>query len=135
MKIGELAKLTDCSIQAIRYYEKEGLIASSARSEGNFRLYNQTAVQRLLFIKLCRKLDLSMFEIRQLLTLKSSPGAQCDQVNHMMDTHIQQVETRIQELVQLREHLKKLRRSCSSERTIEECGILQQLNSDQHQKR
>jgi DNA-binding transcriptional MerR regulator len=40
MKIGELAKLTGCSIQSIRYYEKEGLLNSILRSEGNFRLYN-----------------------------------------------------------------------------------------------
>ncbi|HAG95429.1 MAG TPA: MerR family transcriptional regulator, partial [Gammaproteobacteria bacterium] len=83
MKIGELAKLTDCSIQAIRYYEKEGLIASSARSGGNFRLYNQAAVQRLLFIKHCRSLNLPLCDIRQLLQLQDTPSAQCDQVNQM----------------------------------------------------
>lgn len=135
MKIGELAKKTDCSVQTIRYYEKEQLLCTTQRSDGNFRLYDEAAVEQLLFIKLCRNLDLSLSEIRQLLTLKRSPGAQCYQVNRMMDTHIQQVETRIQELVQMREHLKSLRRSCSSERTIEQCGILQTLTTNQHQKR
>ena len=50
-------------------------------------------------------------------------------VNRMMDAHIQQVEDRIAELTQLRRQLKALRRSCSSDRTVEQCGILQNLTT------
>tara|TARA_Y100000114_G_scaffold76807_1_gene70506 strand:+ start:1041 stop:1409 length:369 start_codon:yes stop_codon:yes gene_type:complete len=114
MKIGELSKVTGCSVQTIRHYEKEQLIASAERSEGNFRLYDEVAVEQLLFIKHCRSLDLSLPEIRQLLGLSRSPGAQCDDVNRMMDRHIEQVEARIQELTKLNEQLRMLRRSCSN---------------------
>jgi DNA-binding transcriptional MerR regulator len=85
----------------------------------------------LLFIKLCRGLDLSLSEIRQLLALKRSPGAQCDEVSRMMETHIQQVEARIRELTQLSEQLKALRSHCSNQRTVEQCGILQTLSTNQ----
>jgi Cd(II)/Pb(II)-responsive transcriptional regulator len=131
MKIGDLAKLTGCSVQAIRYYEKEQLLPSIQRSEGNFRLYNEASAEQLLFIKLCRGLDLSLSEIRQLLALKRSPGAQCDEVSRMMETHIQQVEARIRELTQLSEQLKALRSHCSNQRTVEQCGILQTLSTNQ----
>ena len=114
IKIGELSKVTGCSVQTIRHYEKEHLIASVERSEGNFRLYDEAAVEHLLFIKHCRSLDLSLPEIRQLLGLSRSPGAQCDDVNRMMDRHIEQVEARIQELTKLNEQLRMLRRSCSN---------------------
>ena len=50
MKIGELAKLTDCQVETIRYYEREGLLPEPARSEGNYRLYTQAHVERLTFI-------------------------------------------------------------------------------------
>lgn len=129
MKIGELAKLTDCSVQTIRYYEKEKLLSSIQRSEGNFRLYDKNAVKQLLFIKHCRSLDLSLSEIRQLITLSVSPDAQCEDVNHMMDAHIRQVEARIKELTQLQEQLKAIRHSCSSKRTVEQCGILNALSA------
>ena len=135
MKIGELASVTGCSIQTIRYYEKENLLHSTQRSAGNFRLYDKAAVDLLLFIRHCRSLDLSLAEIRQLLALNHSPGAQCDEVNQMMDAHIQQVEDRIVELTQLRRQLKALRHSCSSERTVEQCGILQNLTASQNPKR
>ena len=39
MKIGEVSEVTGFSVQTIRHYEKEHLIASAERSEGNFRLY------------------------------------------------------------------------------------------------
>ncbi|MCP5187677.1 MAG: Cd(II)/Pb(II)-responsive transcriptional regulator [Pseudomonadales bacterium] len=130
MKIGELAKLTGCSVQAIRYYEKEKLLPSTRRSEGNFRLYDEASAEQLLFIKLCRSLDLGLPEIRQLLALKRSPGAQCDEVNHMMEAHIQLVDARIRELTQLNEQLKALRGQCSNQRTVEQCGILQTLSSN-----
>jgi Cd(II)/Pb(II)-responsive transcriptional regulator len=131
IRIGELAKLTGCSVQAIRYYEKEKLLPSIQRSEGNFRLYDEASAEQLLFIKLCRGLDLSLSEIRQLLILKRSPSAQCDDVNRMMETHIQQVGARIRELTQLSEQLKALRGHCSNQRTVEQCGILQTLSSNQ----
>jgi Cd(II)/Pb(II)-responsive transcriptional regulator len=124
MKIGELAKLTDCSVQTIRYYEKEQLLKSPERSEGNFRLYNKS------FIKQCRTLDLTLSEIRQLLELQSSPSIQCNSVNNMIDSHIQQVEQRIKELNSLKEQLNYLSNTCSNNGTIEQCGILQKLTSD-----
>ena len=132
IKIGELAKLTGFSVQTIRYYEQEKLLPSIQRSEGNFRLYDESSAEQLLFIKLCRGLDLSLSEVRQLLALKRSPSAQCDEVNRMMEAHIQQVEVRIRELTQLHEQLKALRGHCSNRRTVEQCGILQTLSSNQN---
>ena len=91
--------------------------------------YDEAAVEQLLFIKQCRSLDLSLQEIRQLLALNRSPGAQCDDVNRMMDRHIEQVEARIQELTKLNEQLRMLRLSCSNRRTVEQCGILRNLSA------
>tara|TARA_R110002126_G_scaffold257192_4_gene400217 strand:- start:3066 stop:3479 length:414 start_codon:yes stop_codon:yes gene_type:complete len=128
IKIGELAKISDCSVQSIRHYEKEQLLSAKIRSDGNFRLYDQADIERLLFIKHCRSLDLSLAEIRQLLTLHHSPMSQCEDVNQMIEQHIEQVERRIAELTLLNKQLKALRRSCTSKRTVEHCGILKQLN-------
>ena len=131
MKIGELAKLTGCSVQSIRYYEKEKLLPSMRRSNGNFRLYDLATVEQLKFIKHCRNLDLSLAEIRQLIELNRQPGLQCDDVNNMVDEHIEQVALRIKELQHLQKQLKSLRGSCSSDRTVKECGILQNLSANQ----
>lgn len=135
MKIGELAKVTDCSVQAIRHYEKEGLLVAGQRSEGNFRLYDEAAIEQLLFIKRCRRLDLSISEIRKLLNLRYLGGERCEDANRVIDAHIQQVEVRIQELTGLLQQLKALRSSCSDNRTVEQCGILKKLSTNSNVKK
>lgn len=127
MKIGELAKSSGCSVQTIRYYEKEGLISAPTRSEGNFRLYDNDTLETLLFIKHCRSLDLTLKEIKQLIQLQSLPTHDCEQVNLMIEEHLNLVESRITELQDLRTTLEELKYRCISPTTIEECGIVEEL--------
>lgn len=63
MKIGELAKATDCAVETIRYYEREQLLPEPARTDGNYRLYTQAHVEWLTFIRNCRTLDMTLDEI------------------------------------------------------------------------
>jgi len=130
MKIGELAKRSGCSVQTIRYYEREGLLSSVARSEGNFRLYDKQAEERLMLVKRCRSLDLTLVEVKQLLTLTQEPDSACDEVNQIVDQHILRVEDRIAELQDLRSQLIGLRAHCAENRTIEQCGIIRGLKAE-----
>ncbi|MCU7647943.1 Cd(II)/Pb(II)-responsive transcriptional regulator [Pseudomonas piscis] len=127
MKIGELAKLTDCQVETIRYYEREGLLPEPARSEGNYRLYTQAHGERLTFIRNCRSLDMTLEEIRSLLNLRDSPQDQCASVNALIDEHIHHVKARIDGLQALQEQLVDLRQRCGEEPDLEPCGILQRL--------
>ncbi len=129
MKIGELAKLSGCSVQAIRLYEKKHLLEPAQRSEGNFRLYDSSVVEQLMFIKRCRSINLALSEIACLIEFKRAPDTRCDDIYKMIDCHTDQVEQRIHELENLRRDLESLRASCSSNRTIQQCGILQNLTS------
>ena len=127
MKIGELAKATDCQVETIRYYERENLLPEPARSEGNYRLYTQTHVERLTFIRNCRTLDMTLEEIRSLLNLRDSPQDQCESVNALVDEHIQHVKARIDGLMALQEQLVELRQRCTPQTHVDQCAILQQL--------
>lgn len=125
MKIGELAKATDCPVETIRYYERESLLPEPARSEGNYRLYTQAHVERLTFIRNCRTLDMTLEEIRSLLRLRDSPDDQCESVNALIDEHIQHVKARIDGLVALQGQLLELRQHCRAQEA--QCSILQHL--------
>ena len=127
MRIGELGKKADCLVQTVRFYESEGLLPEPARSEGNFRLYDEVHLQRLLFIRRCRAKDMTLDEIRQLLNLLDRPELGCGEVNALVDAHIAQVRTKMKELRALERELMDLRRSCDSARTSRECGILNSL--------
>ena len=129
MKIGELAKRALCQVETVRYYEREGLLAAPSRSEGNYRLYQAQHLERLLFIRNCRTLDMTLDEVRSLLALMDDPQQSCAQVNDLIDEHIEHVQTRISHLQQLQQQLQALRQRCSSGQGVEHCGILQQLQT------
>lgn len=128
LKIGELAKRTNCQVETIRYYERERLLSAPARSEGNFRLYGDEHVARLSFIRRCRSLDMTLDEIRTLLRFRDSPDEICQGVNELLDTHIDLVAMRIAELQRLEEQLRNLRGQCAESRQSRDCGILNELS-------
>jgi Cd(II)/Pb(II)-responsive transcriptional regulator len=135
MKIGELAKQSGCQVETIRYYEREGLLPIPARSAGNFRLYDLGHVERLMFIRHCRSLDMNLDEIRTLLKFRDTPSASCGEVNALLDEHIHHVSRRIEELAGLQGELKTLRRLCRTIQMTENCGIMKGLSSGMGSKR
>ena len=58
MKIGQLANIVGCTVEAVRFYEKQGLIEPAKRTSGNFRVYTEEHLKQLSFICYCRSLDL-----------------------------------------------------------------------------
>lgn len=134
MKIGELARHTGTQVETIRYYEREGLLPETARTEGNYRIYGEAHAERLLFIRNCRSLDMTLDEIRVLLRFKDSPAENCGTVNELLDEHIGHVAARIRELRQLERELKGLRELCRETSIAGSCGILNELSRQSPRK-
>lgn len=129
LKIGDLARQANCRVESIRYYERERLLPRAPRSGGNYRLYNKAHVQRLRFIRHCRSLDMTLDEIRRLLTFRDAPDGNCGEVNLLLDEHIGHVASRIAELKRLEKELRKLRGLCGTAQATRNCGILQRLST------
>ena len=87
----------------------------------------QAHAERLTFIRNCRTLDMTLDEIRSLLTLRDSPQAQCESVNALVDEHIHHVRARIEGLQALQSQLLELRQRCGTAGSSDQCGILQRL--------
>ena len=69
VKIGQVAERTGLSLRTIRFYEENGLVIPTARSEGGFRLYSENEVARLEVIKRMKPLGFSLEQMQELLTL------------------------------------------------------------------
>ncbi|MBA2951282.1 MerR family transcriptional regulator [Streptomyces himalayensis] len=67
MQIGEVAARTELSLRTIRHYEETGLVTPSARSQGGFRLYTESDVQRLMAIRRMKPLGFTLDQMRDLL--------------------------------------------------------------------
>ena len=125
-KIGELAKLAGCQVVTIRYYEKEGLLNKPERSGGNYRLYSQDDLERLIFIRHCRRHDMKISEIRELLAFKDNPTADCSWISGMINEHVDKISEQIKSLSQLRSQLQQLQKKCKGEHGG--CGIVESLS-------
>ncbi len=99
------------------------------RSSGNYRLYDQKHVERLIFIRRCRSLDMALDDIRLLLRVRDSPEGDCSTVSVFLDTHIRHIGERITELEQLKNQLNFIRNRCSEAGAADQCGILKELGS------
>lgn len=66
-QIGEVADTVGLSLRTIRYYEEIGLVAPSGRTEGGFRLYTDTDVERLRLIKALKPVGMSLETMAELL--------------------------------------------------------------------
>ncbi|GAA5101714.1 MerR family transcriptional regulator [Haloechinothrix salitolerans] len=75
MQIGEVAERTGLSLRTIRYYEEVGLVTPSARSQGGFRLYDESDVARLTLVKQMKPLGFHLEEMRELLAA-INPGSE-----------------------------------------------------------
>ena len=64
--ISDLAKKTQLSSDTIRFYEKKQLIKASFRAENNYKYYDDDTLKRLIFIKRCPSLDMTLHKISQL---------------------------------------------------------------------
>ncbi len=72
MKINEVEAAVGVTKKNIRFYEEEGLITPSREPGNGYRSYSQTDVERLRRIKLLRKLDVPLAEIREMLEGRST---------------------------------------------------------------
>jgi DNA-binding transcriptional MerR regulator len=71
--IGELARRSGVSTMAIRFYEREGLLAP--RRVGRFRTYNEDDEQRLKLIVRLRQIGLPVVKVRAALALAARPAS------------------------------------------------------------
>ncbi len=130
MKIGEISKSTGIPVETIRYYEKISLVPAPEREASGYRSYRQHHLDRLLFIRRCRNLDMAQDEIRELIRLADQPDADCSQVDALLARHLSHVRQRLEELSRLEDTLSQLQTACSQGRTVSECGILGGLTSE-----
>ena len=126
MKIGEIAAATGVHVETIRYYEREGLVPSPARTASNYRSYGQEHRRRLTFIRRARDLGFSLNQVRELLGLADDRERSCEAVDEIARRHRIQVRAKIAELSALRRELDNIIGQCRHGR-IAECRIMNAL--------
>jgi DNA-binding transcriptional MerR regulator len=115
MQIGEAAKLSALTIDAIRFYERRALLPKAPRTAGRFRLYTADDVARLDFIRQMQDLGFSLREVRQLLDLRERRLDACHEVRDLLKMKLATVRSKIRELEQLDRELAADLRKCNQQ--------------------
>ena len=133
-KIGQVAHETGLSVDTIRFYEKQGLLKRSPRTEGGFRLFGLSDIETLKFVRKAQELGFSLNEIRELLILRSDHVPACSHVKELLEQKLAAVEQRINELQDLERSLKRALQKCKQELKTagaeheECCPVIDEIN-------
>lgn len=136
LTIGEVAARTGMTPDALRYYDRLGLVLPATRTPGGYRLYDRSGLERLSFIKKAQALGLTLEEVREILRVADRGTPPCEHVRLTLGARLAEVEARIVELESLRATLRRalarsrrlpLARSCI-------CGIIESETSTKEER-
>jgi MerR family copper efflux transcriptional regulator len=105
VKIGELAERTGTTTKTIRYYESIDLLAEPERTDSGYRSYDESAVDRLRFIRQAQGTGLSLLEIRSILELKDAGSRSCEHTAELIQRHLADIDAQIDQLRRARREL------------------------------
>lgn len=109
MRIGELAERAGTTAKSLRFYEQAGLLAAPRRTSSGYRDYDETALDRLRFVKAAQAAGLTLAEIVDVITARDNEGPPCEHVASLLDAHAAALEQRIADLTALHHQVQQLR--------------------------
>lgn len=129
LTVGKLAALADVSANAVRFYEREGLMQVPAKTESGYRLYGPQAVERLRFIRQAQHCGFTLSEVQALLRLRDEASSCCNDVRSKVVEKKLELEARIKAMKAMSKSLDQLIADCSNgTRPTEDCSILARLS-------
>ncbi len=140
MQIGEVAQKTGLTVDAIRFYEKEGLLPRPTRTRGGYRLCQESQVADLEFIQKAQRLGFSLSEIRELFSIQRHPQETCNHVRDLIEQKLGLVRGKMAELQRLETELSAALRQCrkalrGTSKHLETCPVLEEIATSARRRR
>jgi DNA-binding transcriptional MerR regulator len=114
IRIGELARMTGCTVPTIRYYEEVGLIPPASRRSSGHRVYDPAAVQLLGFIRRCRDFGFTIEQTRELIALANGGERDCVEARDIAQAQLRNVRAKMIELMTLERGLARFVEVCTA---------------------
>jgi MerR family mercuric resistance operon transcriptional regulator len=123
--IRKLANAASVGVEAVRYYQRRGLLAEPSRSDGKFRQYTDADVQRLRFIKRAQDLGFSLDDVAELASLNADRDQ--PRVREITQRRVLEIRARVESLNSLATALEGLANCCARSSDLNDCPILTAL--------
>lgn len=134
LNIGQVAKETGVTVETVRFYEKQGLIAAPQRSDAGYRHYPLDTVKRVQFIKHAKEVGFTLKDIGELLALRQKPGASCADIKLRATQKIEEVDQKLRDLNRIRDALGRMILKCRGRGELSECPILEELDLGENER-
>lgn len=105
LKIGDVSKRSGIGVEALRFYEKSGLLDKPSRTFSGYRVYGEEVLERLAFIKRAQALGFSLDEIRQIVDDARKGESPCDEVRELVRCRMAELDERLHDLHRYRDEL------------------------------
>ena len=127
MNIGKVAKLSELTIKAVRYYDNIDLVKPYQKTITGYREYNENDALKLKFVGKARKFNFSIDECRELLSLYENESRPSKDVKKLTLEKISQIDKKLQQLKNLKDELTYLADNCHGD-DRPNCPILNALS-------
>jgi MerR family copper efflux transcriptional regulator len=127
LKIGDVARQVELTVDTVRFYEREGLLGRVRRTTSGQRLYDEESIRRLAFVRRASALGFSLVEVKSLLALRVSARAPCERVRERALAKLADIDRRIGELEAMRDALARLANTCARGQAVGTCPLLDEL--------
>lgn len=107
LKIGEVSKRSGLGIEALRFYERNGLLERPPRTESGYRVYDEAVLERLAFIKQAQALGFSLNEVKRIMDDARAGKSPCDEVREIVRRRLDELDERMREMCRYRAELAK----------------------------
>jgi len=131
---GQLAQRAQINLETVRFYEQEGLLSPPSRTASGYRIFEESAVNRLAFVKRAKTLGFSLEEIRELLVIHDEHADACVEVRDLVQNKLVIVRDKKAELEKLEAQLSSALRKCNqalkqqqSKQNLKACPVLNQM--------
>jgi DNA-binding transcriptional MerR regulator len=108
LRSGELARLTGVSADTLRHYEKLGILPTSQRTTGGYRIFSSSAVERVQLAQRALQLGFSLSELSEILRTRDNGGAPCHRVLNLAEEKLRSLDRHIEQLRQTQAHMRRL---------------------------
>lgn len=131
MRIGDVAKQAGMTVEAVRFYERQGLLRKPPRTEAGYRVYAATDLRRLQFVMQAKRLGFSLQEIVGMLRLRERGECPCREVIETLEHHLRETEDQLARLQRFRDEIARTLKQWKKKGTRKVpgeviCGLIEQ---------
>ena len=116
LKIGTVADRCGITVDAVRFYERRGVLPKPARRASGYREYSEATIERIRFVKALQALGFTLDEVVEVLSDVDTGVASCEQSRPRFATVLARIDAKIAGLGAIRRELVATVKRCSAGR-------------------